>query len=109
MTQVNGIACCNGDLNYPIWSTGNRAGSAIDVSSSYVKYEDNQYLYIEAIDYIVYYISEEMVQNDQNFQMRYSKRTGEAAIYMHYAGGYSPLDSKLMRDTFYLIRKKLNI
>lgn len=111
LTNVNGILCCNEDLNYPIWDSGNHAGSAIDVSSAYIKQETDHYIYIEALDYTVYYEGESMRPKERDFLLRYSKGTGAVEVYSDYFRKFTSelLNPKLIQDTFYLIRMKVGI
>ena len=49
------IMYANGDANYPIWNTGNRGGSALDLSSAVITEENDYEMVICAFNYTLTY------------------------------------------------------
>ena len=91
VAKVDGVWCYHGDLNYPMWETGNQFGSALDVSSAYIKRETDQYFYIETLDYFVSYSDDTITQQDTNLYFRFDKVTGVPEIYSRYHHNFRPV------------------
>ena len=109
------IMYANRDANYPIWSTGNHGGSALDLSSCAIKRDNENEIVICALDYVLTYTGGDgriyengvLEPNGYVYFIEY-KKTGEAIIFA--TGMRYPLEvraNSYEREVFSLVRHQV--
>ena len=104
LQNIDGLYFWHGDTNYPIYDTGNRFCSALDVSSAYIMADNDEELVIAVSLVSISYGSDEIVDVHPGI-FREDKHTGKASL-CHEASGMCRRvgGSKLLNDAYYYLK-----
>ncbi len=98
LERVNGLLCWNGDVNYPIWTTGNAFGNALEVSSAEILYEDQYALVIVVLDDTISYSKKSIIRQET---MYFEESKQEGSVYWWHDGrSLNQLDPKKEKKIF---------
>lgn len=107
-TYVNGVPCWNGDLNYPYIEQGSHAGTVVDVSSSYISENNDEYVEVKMTGYAGKYDLDYLM--DQRITiLRYYKKSHQYLLGRDDGSFYKPFVTSVVNNAFYLIRNHLGI
>ena len=107
---VDGGECLDGDLNYPVWDSGNCVASVFDISSSYIVAQNANYYYINVGGLSISRSTGEIYSNDEPVRLRYSKNDGSVELFNRVKKQYSHISlGKQFNDAVYILFTHLGI
>ena len=106
----DGLSCWNGDENFPLWSTGNKFGSFLDVGSAVLQSLDDDNLQIAVLFDIIDYSEGEMRDQDVIYfteslsagkvYYEYGRQSGQR----HELNPMQKPEGRFMNDAYYAVK-----
>lgn len=110
--KTDGILCIDGNPDYPLYDTGNKLGSAMDIPDSCISEETDDYTDVRVVTLVISYASGEVTQDSQPLLLRYDHRDGTILKYNRFKDAYLPAGgmlSEMFADAFALLCARLGI
>lgn len=112
LEKIDGINFWNGDRNYPLYNTGNKIGSALDLSSAYILSDDENELVIAVSDVAINYTENRIVAVSP-LTFKENKKTGMAYCYHENSGKSRSVErngpSDWLNDVYYYLKTALEL
>lgn len=103
----DGIYYWDGDMNYPIWDSGNHGGSCIDLSSAVLKTDNTSECRIEALDFYVNYDTDRITSSGI-VQFREDKENGQLYFKTENSKwGWQKFSFSSRAEAYYLVKEKI--
>lgn len=110
--RVDGLMCWNGDVNYPIYSTGTSIGNALDVSSANIEAENDEFFIISVLDVAIEYKKNRIIEQ-RVMKFQESKKTGRVTYWRKGLNDVYVLQKKedkafgSMNDAYYVVKHRV--
>ena len=107
--EIDGILFWHGDMNYPVYDSGNRFCNALDLSSAYVANDDENELVIEVTS-VTFSFADDAAVDSGIATFKEDRRTGKAYLCFGKSPYCLSTDSKKsLNDAYYYLKCYLQV
>ncbi len=109
LEKIDGIYFWHGDMNYPIYSSGNKFCTGLELSSAYVVNDDEEELIISVTIISFSYLDDAAIQYGEG-TFKEDRRTGRAYLwYEDSPYSTSTARNKRLNDVYYYLKCYLEV
>ncbi len=109
LQKIDGILFWHGDMNYPIYDSGNKFCNGLDLSSAYVANDDANELIIKVAS-VNFSFTDDVAVDYGNATFKEDKRTGKAYMCFENSPYCSSTDREIMlNDVYYYLKCYLQV
>ncbi len=109
LQEIDGILFWHGDMNYPIYDSGNKFCSGLDLSSAYVANDDADELIIK-VNSVTFNFADDAAVNSSKATFKEDRRAGKAYLCYENSPYCSSTDSKKpLNDVYYYLKCYLQV
>ena len=109
LQKIDGILFWHGDMNYPIYNSGNKFCTGLDLSSAYVANDDADELIIGVTNVHFSYVDDTAVDYGK-VTFKEDRRTGKAYLCYENSPHCTSTDKELMlNDAYYYLKCYLQV